>query len=73
MDRTHVGFVDIIFIIFSFFFTATQRFFCMRLPNHTIDDMPESRLDFMKQRVRKESGLQKLEPESYRSINSDTL
>jgi hypothetical protein len=72
MDRTHVEFVDIIFIIFSFF-TATQRFFCMRLSNHTIDDMPESRLDFMKQRVRKESGLQKLEPESYRSINSDTL
>ena len=45
----------------------------MRLPTHTIDDMAESRLDFMKQRVRKESGLQKLEPERYRSINSDTL
>jgi hypothetical protein len=26
----------------------------------------DDRLDFMKQRVRKESGLQKLEPESYR-------
>jgi len=38
----------------------------MRFPNHTIDDMLESRLDFMKQRVRKESGLQKLEPENYR-------
>jgi hypothetical protein len=40
MDRTHMGSVDIIFIIFTNFH-CHQWFFC-NLPNHAINEMPDT-------------------------------
>jgi len=39
---------------------------CLSKQNDRFKYFSDDRLDFMKQRVRKESGLQKLQPESYR-------